>query len=418
MEDSALSTNLIARVVHLSLNARGGAERLAVVTIKILNSMGIDVELATLDNPDMPLVQEAFGEDGRTEIKKISQLDMFENEKKSFDITINTHGDMLPFFKEEFTKKNYFVYCHYPIATSLIECADPSYSDILKNLYLNRILLERPDEHLDYARQAYRKMMLNSTVLTNSDFSRRAIFEEFGVDSIVLSPPVDVDTFRSACLWTDIRDNYLLVVSRLHPTKKIENAIRLSKLLKQNGIVKQVKIIGNLSPIDAAYHGYLTNLVRQYDLDDFVKFEVNVNFGRLIELMREAKVYFHPMPGEPFGISTVEAMSAGLVPVVPDTGGHTEFVPRKYQFHTLGEAAEVVATALDAPASERASMSHAMQKFSTANYFKKFRQIVNEVLAISRPTDTSNVILASNRNLSRQSTGAANTQATQNRQYV
>jgi len=106
---------LIARVVHLSLNARGGAERLAVVTIKTLNSMGVDVELGTLDNPDMPLVQEAFGEDGRTDIKKISQLDIFENENKSYDITINTHADILPFFKKEFTK-NYIVYCHYPFA--------------------------------------------------------------------------------------------------------------------------------------------------------------------------------------------------------------------------------------------------------------------------------------------------------------
>jgi len=51
--------------------------------------------------------------------------------------------------------------------------------------------------------------------------------------------------------------------------------------------------------------------------------------------MRETNIYFHTLAGESFGISTVEAMSAGLIPIVPDIGGHTEFVPRKYQFHTL-----------------------------------------------------------------------------------
>ncbi len=44
--------------------------------------------------------------------------------------------------------------------------------------------------------------------------------------------------------------------------------------------------------------------------------------------MRKSKVYFHPMVGEHFGISIVEAMAAGLVPVVSDVGGPTEFVPK------------------------------------------------------------------------------------------
>lgn len=44
--------------------------------------------------------------------------------------------------------------------------------------------------------------------------------------------------------------------------------------------------------------------------------------------MGEAKIYFHPMVGEHFGMSVVESMTAGLVPVVPDIGRPTEFVPK------------------------------------------------------------------------------------------
>jgi glycosyltransferase involved in cell wall biosynthesis len=375
---------LIAKVVHISLNARGGAERLAVVTIKALRSMGIDVELATTDKPDMALIKDAYGESTSLDIKKIRKLDLFnKNEKAGCDLTINTHGDMLPFFREDFTKKNSIVYCHYPTARYLTDLGDPMYSDILQDM--SRCSLKYTDNFSAEARNPYCKMMQNSTVLTNSEFSRRAIFREFGVDSTVLPPPVDVDIFRNAALSSDARDESVLVVSRFHQSKKLENAIRLAEMLKQNGTGRYVKIAGNMSQADAAYFGYLNDLVRQHGLEDFVKFEVNINFDRLLDLMRKAKVYFHPMPGEPFGISTVEAMSAGLIPVVPAIGGHTEFVPLKYQFRTFGEAVEAVATALDAPAAERIQISHSAQKYSTASFVKKLQQIVTEVLGTSKP---------------------------------
>src|SRR6266540_1694231 len=42
------------------------------------------------------------------------------------------------------------------------------------------------------------------------------------------------------------------------------------------------------------------------------------------EILGEAKVYLHLMEGEHFGITIVEAMSAGCVPVVHDSGGPKE----------------------------------------------------------------------------------------------
>ena len=353
--------------------------------------MGIDVELATTDRPDMALIRNAYGESTNLDIKKIRKLDLFnKNEKAGCDLTINTHGDMLPFFREDFTKMNSIVYCHYPTARYLMDLGDPMYSDILQDM--SRCSLKYTDNSSVGARNPYCKMMQNSTVLTNSEFSRRAIFREFGVDSTVLPPPVDVDTFRNAALSSDARDESVLVVSRFHQSKKLENAIRLAEMLKQDGIGRYVKIAGNMSPADAAYFGYLNDLARQHGLEDFVKFEVNINFDRLLDLMRKAKVYFHPMPGEPFGISTVEAMSAGLIPVVPAFGGHTEFVPPKYQFSTFGEAVEAVAAAFDAPASERIQISHSAQKYSTANFVKRLQQIVTEVLGTSKPIRSVPVI--------------------------
>ena len=376
---------LIANIVHISLNARGGGERLAVATIKAISSMGIDVELSTLEKPDMQLIHDAYGTSIEADLKKIRTLNIFQKYRpRNCSITVNTHGDMLPFYHNEFNKKNAITYCHYPIASHLIDCGDPDYSAALQNMCLLGMTPSLQNRYYNAARTAYIKMMVNSTVLTNSNFSRKAILKSFGVDSAVLPPPVDVDMFRNACLTSNSRDDSILVISRFHPSKKIENVIHLAKLLHQNELGTEINIVGNMLPDGVGYFSYLNDLVKHYELENFVRFEINLRFDRLLDLMRRSKVYVHPLPGEPFGISTVEAMSAGIIPVVPDIGGHTEFVPAKYQFHTYGQGVGAVAAALAAPASERAKLSHSTQKYSVTNYIKKFQQVLTDITDIGK----------------------------------
>ena len=390
---------LIANIVHISLNARGGGERLAVATIKAISSMGIGVELSTVEKPDMALIHDAYGTSVSEDIKKIRTLNILQKYGlRNYTFTVNTHGDMLPFYHRDFTKKNAITYCHYPIARYLIDCGDPDYSAVLQNMCLLGMTPAVRNGYQDAVRSAYIKMMLNSTVLTNSEFSRKAIFKTFGVDSTILPPPVDVDIFRNSCLASNVRNDSILVISRFHPSKKIENAIHLAKLLCQNEVGICMNIIGNMPPDGIGYFNYLNDLVRHYGLENFVRFEINVRFDRLLDLMRRSKVYVHPLPGEPFGISTVEAMSAGIIPVVPDIGGHTEFVPARFQFHTYGEGVQAVAAALAAPSSERIRLSHSTQKYSVTNYIEKFQQILIRVTDIGRKRlESSPVISLSNR---------------------
>ena len=102
----------------------------------------------------------------------------------------------------------------------------------------------------------------------------------------------------------------------------------------------QIWFLSEISlPGDDRYLEMLRRLTQKHGLNDNLVIEVDASFDRLLELMRKSKVYLHPFAGEPFGISTVEAMSAGLIPVVPDEGGYTEFVPEYYQFHTHQQAA-------------------------------------------------------------------------------
>lgn len=379
---------MIANIVHISLNPRGGSERLAVAVIQALSEIGIDIDLTTFEEPNISKLESAYGEIATSAIKKIKRITITDSIgvaeiNKHYDLTINTHGDMLPYFLPYFSKNNSITYCHFPLAKYLIESEDPEYCRFLNGRILSSINhTNQSTKYYDFVNMAYANMLRSSTVISNSEFSRRVILRAFGIDSIALSPPVDVTLFRKAALFSShARNNKdaILVISRFHPTKKIENAIKLAKLLKQYKVGTEMKIVGNIPPKRDGYYLYLKHLVERYNLADYVTFEVNVSFSRLLNLMRESKVYFHPLLGEPFGISTVEAMSAGLIPVVPNIGGHTEFVPLKYQFHTFGEGVKAISSALNAPNSERMLISDSVRRYSIDSFIHHFQQIVTNL---------------------------------------
>lgn len=397
-----------ANIIYPDFNPCGGGERLALATIQAISEMGLDLDITTYTQPDLSKLENAYGKSLTSVMRKVRKVNVVSsfdehNIKRSirrerYDININTHVDLLPYYQDYFSKKNAVAYCHFPMAKQYIESRNLQYLKrdlrIIKDqeqentLSNNDTGSRNKEKYFQMVKYFYDNLMKNSTVITNSEFSRKAIFEAFDNDEIdevqVLSPPVDVDTFRRVLLSSPTNkreDDIILVVSRIDKQKKIENAIRLAKLLKQNNIGSGMKIIGNIDyKYDLNYYLSLNQMVIDFDLEDYVTLETDVCLNNILSIMREAKVYFHPMIGEHFGISIVEAMAAGLVPIVPDVGGPTEFVPKKYHFHTFEEAVKIISTAFNTAYTERVQISNSVSKFSISNYIEGFQKIVNELL--------------------------------------
>jgi glycosyltransferase involved in cell wall biosynthesis len=247
----------------------------------------------------------------------------------------------------------------------------------------------RRKEYFEILKYGYWNLMRNSTVITNSEFSRRAIVNAFGSDNIyVLSPPIDIETFRNVALMAngdDETNDIILVISRIAPHKKIENAIKLAKILKDNNVSKGMKIVGNLYYYFFDYYSELKQMVLDLGLTDYLTFEINASLDKLLSIIRESRVYFHPMIGEHFGMAVLEAMAAGLIPVVPNEGGLTEFVPQEYQFNTIEQAAEIIMHVFThLPKTERIKISNDINKFSNSHYIEGFQTILNELLSRRR----------------------------------
>jgi glycosyltransferase involved in cell wall biosynthesis len=399
---------LKANIVHRNLNPCGGGERLSIAVMQAISDMGIDFDITTLEKPNVHRIENSFGNKLAAMIEKASNINILQSTlgKKSeqsdikgkkirhYDLTINTHGDALPYYSHYLSKKNSIVHCHFPIAKRHIQSENEDYlketkvGSVARGMIINDNTIATTNskthnkEYFQRLKDSYYNLMRNSMVVTNSEFSKKAILEELGIEALVLSPPVDVEPFRSRALISDHREDIVLVLSRIVPYKKIENAVAVAKILKENNIGKSMKIIGNLYDDDFVvgnYYSQLLQMVKEYNLEDYVSFEINVNFEKIIEIMRHAKVYLHTMPGESFGISTVEAMSAGLIPVVPNVGGHTEFVPHKYQFDTLEKASEIVSSAFNVLDSERIQVSNSVKEFSISNYTIAFQRLVSSL---------------------------------------
>ena len=70
----------------------------------------------------------------------------------------------------------------------------------------------------------------------------------------------------------------------------------------------------------------------------------------MLSKLRNSKVYFHCRYDEPFGITVIEAIAAGCIPIVPNSSAHPETVPfaeLRYKENCIDDAREKLTSAIN-----------------------------------------------------------------------
>lgn len=165
-------------------------------------------------------------------------------------------------------------------------------------------------------------------IIVNSKFTKEVIDKEFGINSTILYPPVKRIT------RTAPKENIILSVGRFEPSLNAK---------------KQDVLIDVWHAMSSELPGWKLVLVGASASDDWLKqletraeglpieFAVNASYDKLCDLYARASIYWHaagygidehknPELTEHFGISTVEAVSAGCIPLVVPRGGQVEIV--------------------------------------------------------------------------------------------
>jgi len=229
------------------------------------------------------------------------------------------------------------------------------------------------------------KIGLVDEVICNSKFTKRFIDKEFGVNSEVVFPPVEVSQFNQGK-----KEKIILAVGRYEPTKKHETLIKAFKLLLNKGAKdwRMVIIGGSLEKPEK--NDYLTRL-RQEAVKLPVKFHVNADFSVLKDYYSKAMFFWHakgyrvaltkPKEMEHFGITPVEAMSAGCVPLVVDKGGLRDIVRRGEgeKWKSIDELAEKTYQLINNSKKYEQYQRNAVQRskdFSKTKFCHKINEIV------------------------------------------
>ena len=365
-----------AVVIHHTLNSLGGETTVAIETIESLYELGYEVELVTVQPPDLENITRSYGK--KIHVGRIRHLLPFKLnyfgvyqrlltlfspiDFKDSDVVINTHGDALPYRISG--NVPYLLYLHFP--TFLMNSRSGYGSNKYTKSFFWRIYF-KPYSVITHS-LAVRAVARSNLILTNSRFSREAIMQAFpSLRPNILYPPVDTERFSSAYNQPfHSRESKVLVVSRFSSEKRIENAVKIAELLR--GKVK-FELVGSLVPANRPYFKRLKEMIDNLGLTQKVNLTPNVTNQELVDTMSKSTIYLHTMIGEHFGVSIVEAMAAGLIPIVPAYGGCSEIVPKDYQYSTLEQAADLIAKNIDHPNEEkRTNMRQMSMQFSPSKF--------------------------------------------------
>src|SRR3989442_8454566 len=171
-------------------------------------------------------------------------------------------------------------------------------------------------------------------LLAVSDYTREFVKEKWGRDSTTLYPPCPVD------LYSGLRDypkeNLVITVGRIGPEKRMELFLDIARRMPRVNFA----IIGSVPVERRSYSDMLREAAPS-----------NVSFvlaplRKVKDILGRAKVYAHCALNEHFGITIVEAMAAGCVPVVHDSGGARQIVTNN-DGYTMGPETKATKRIID-----------------------------------------------------------------------
>jgi glycosyltransferase involved in cell wall biosynthesis len=377
----------------------GGAERYAVATAAALANLGFAAVLATTDTHDGERIGRNFGVDlSRVQVVEISGPPTWLSRLPHAVFSLAEEAVWLKavralrpalfvncLYRSELVgvgERNIYV-CHFP------HRLDETYSGALRRAYM--ALMGRARTRLLRGGKDFRDTY--DLVCANSHFTAGHIRKRWGVEPRVLYPPCPpMDGSRQK------KARQILVVGRVEPlvagvpNKRLD--VLVSAFVGLSDLHEQGWVLHVVGTCPDRSRPYLAEL-RARAAGAPVFFHPNASYEELTQLYSTSTLYWHaqgfgedasdrPETQEHFGITTVEAMSAGAIPVVIDTAGPREVVeavPGTGRWVTIDQLHAETRRLAALPDAEVADLSRRCQErareFDPAHFRARLAEIVD-----------------------------------------
>lgn len=301
-----------AAVINPYLDTMGGGERYTLSFALSLSELGYEVYLEWKDKTIKKKLESRFGMD----LKKINIIPD-TGRGDGYDVCFWVSDGSIPTLK---ARKNYL---HFQVP----------FRDVNGRSLLNKM-----------------KMFRINKVICNSLFTKKIIDAEYGVDSRVIYPPVDTLQIKPRR-----KEKLILSVGRfseLLQSKRQDILINTFKDIYDGGIKDWKLILAGGSEVGSA--GFVENLRKSAEGYPIQILE-GPSFNVLKDLYGKSNIFWsasgygidetkEPESVEHFGITVVEAMSAGCVPIVYAAGGHKEIIDQGMNGFLWNDAEDLLKT--------------------------------------------------------------------------
>lgn len=285
-----------AAIYNPYLDTLGGGERYTLTFAKVLAESGFDVDIEWGDKAILEKLSLRFGLKLPSNIRIVDNVNRGEN----YDMIFYVTDGSIPTLR---SRKNYL---HFQVP----------FHDVNGKSLLNKMKLFRVEK-----------------IICNSKFTKNVIDKEYGVESEVLYPPVATDLYKPKRKVNQIC--YVGRFSELTQNKGHNILIEEFEKLTKNVIFKDWKLVF-AGGVEVGADEYLKELkLKAGDLN--IEFVESPKVEQLKVVFGESKIFWsgagygvdevkNPEKTEHFGITLVEAMSAGCVPIVHNAGGPKEII--------------------------------------------------------------------------------------------
>lgn len=226
-------------------------------------------------------------------------------------------------------------------------------------------------------RPVYRlvKPHANHRIVCLSEFTRSVLEQEYDVapNLPVIYPPVDIEAFQDS---RQARNRAVVTVGRFSPDKRQLEQIILAERLPDIPF----HIAGFTG--DIAYYRRCKLYLEEHGLGN-VHLYPDAPFEQVVSLLQGSRFFLHSLVNEPFGITAVQAIAAGCLPIVHDSGGQREVVPEpRLRYQDLSEVSDLLRHLEGMDAAEQEALVHRLQEHVTSNFdVPVFHRKMKSVLA-------------------------------------